>query len=96
MTIEQFEENIGKVKQLKNEIEQLIKFKQYIKYDEEVVISVYNYDSNSNKEHKILGRYIQNACDQQLEVILDNYDSYIKTLQENGIDISNEFKARLI
>ncbi len=80
------------MKDLKKEIEKVIDFKKYVKYDGEVTISVYHYDSNSNKEYKISGQYIREVLNKQLDVMLENYDCYIRTLQENGINVKNEFK----
>lgn len=93
LTIEQFEKEIKSVKELKKAIEEAINFKRYVIYDKDVTISAYHYDSNSDKKYKILGQYIIDALDNQLDVMLENYDYHIRTLQENGINVKNEFKG---
>ncbi len=92
MTIEQFEKEIERMKELKEAIKEATNFKGYVKYDEKVTISVYHYNSNSDKEYKILGQYIREALNKQLDIMLENYDSCIRRLQENGINVKNEFK----
>lgn len=91
MTIKEFKEKIEKLENLETQIEKLKYFMSGIDSEENAKVTICNRTTGNDITYKFNNRFVRKMAQEQLEIMLYNYNYYIKLLRENGLEITNSF-----
>lgn len=95
ITIEQFEEEIKKIKKLRTKINDLKHFNNALVKSIDVQLYYIPSGCSETSRTTLSGPYVRIACEEKLKALIKEYDKYIENLKKHGLDIRNEFKEEL-